>query len=62
MYRDYQIYDDDVEAIDLDAAKNLLNEQIVNEEFNPVYEQAFERCSQFGKVYTIFVCFIFTMN
>ncbi|XP_058983851.1 uncharacterized protein LOC101897961 isoform X2 [Musca domestica] len=49
MYREYQIYDDDVETIDLEAAKNLLNEQIVNEEFNPVYGQAFERCSKFEK-------------
>lgn len=49
MYREYQIYDDDVETIDLEAAKKLLNEQIVNEEFNPVYGQAFERCSKFGK-------------
>ncbi|XP_073811200.1 uncharacterized protein [Musca autumnalis] len=48
MYREYGIYDD-LDTLDLDAASKLLDEQVLNENFNAVYKQAFERCSQFEK-------------
>lgn len=47
MYREALIYDG--ETIDLNATKAFLDSQIPNEDFNLVYADAFERCSQLGK-------------
>lgn len=48
MYKEFQFYDGD--AINLKYVKDFFDAQIVEEDFNLMYMNAFEKCSQLGKV------------
>lgn len=48
MYKEFQFYDGNV--FNIEAVKTFLDAEIVEEDFNLMYMNAFEKCSQLGKV------------